>query len=388
MDTLFLLKPGELMLKGANRPFFMRVLRKNLSQALREVPHRLEDRHSRILVRVAEADAPRTADILRRFIGISGFSPALVSGKSLDDIEHTASLLVGSLLRERGTARYKIEARRADKSYPLDSYGIACELGERLGRRFPDLTVSMREPDFILHVEIRGEVFLYALAEEGERGLPVGVSGRGILLLSGGIDSPVAGYLMAKRGLRLDAVYYHSYPYTGREVRDKVQTLAGLLARRIGGLNLHIVPFTEIQVKIRERAPEDRTTLFSRASMMRIADMLAFRRNANSLITGESLSQVASQTPESLRFTGSFASLPVLRPLVGMDKERIIGIARAIGTYETSILPYDDCCVVFASRHPVIRPKFQEMKESFMGLGIEEDLRKALRAAERITIGG
>jgi len=279
---------------------------------------------------------------------------------------------VGSLLRERGTARYKIEARRADKSYPLDSYGIACELGERLGRRFPDLTVSMREPDFILHVEIRGEVF----------------SGRGILLLSGGIDSPVAGYLMAKRGLRLDAVYYHSYPYTGREVRDKVQTLAGLLARRIGGLNLHIVPFTEIQVKIRERAPEDRTTLFSRASMMRIADMLAFRRNANSLITGESLSQVASQTPESLRFTGSFASLPVLRPLVGMDKERIIGIARAIGTYETSILPYDDCCVVFASRHPVIRPKFQEMKESFMGLGIEEDLRKALRAAERITIDG
>jgi thiamine biosynthesis protein ThiI len=381
-DTLFLIKPGELMLKGGNRPLFMRVLRRNMRAALTGIPHKLDDRHCRIYLRTSRHDEEETARRLRRFIGISGFARPLACSRDLDAMEETASRIAGSCIASEKGHIYKIHVHRADKNYPLDSYAIACEIGSRLGRRFPALQVRMKNPDWVLHIELRDQAYCYAFAEEGERGLPVGVTGKGILLLSGGIDSPVAGYLMAKRGLKLDAVYFHSHPYTSPQARKKAETLAGLLAERTGRLDLYIVPFTDIQVKIRERAPAEETTLHSRACMMQIAALLARRKKANSLITGESLAQVASQTSESIRYTGSFTSLPAFRPLIGMAKEDIIAIARKIGTFETSILPYEDCCSVFSPRHPLIKPKFETIRESFQRLSIEEDLATALKEAE------
>jgi thiamine biosynthesis protein ThiI len=380
--TLFLIKPGELMLKGDNRPMFMRTLRRNMRAMLGGIPHTLDDRHCRIYLRTGCAYAEETARRLRRFIGISGFARPVACSRDMDAMEAASAQVAASCLASgKGTA-YKLQVRRADKGFAPDSYAVACEIGGRLGRRFPELKVRMKNPDWVLHIEIREKVFCYAFAEEGERGLPVGVTGKGILLLSGGIDSPVAGYLMAKRGLKLDAVYFHSYPYTSRQAQEKVETLARMLADRIGRLDLYTVPFTGIQVKIRERAPSEETTLHSRACMMKIASSLAYRKKANSLVTGESLAQVASQTAESLRYTGSVTSLPVLRPLIGTAKEQIIAIARKIGTYETSILPYEDCCSVFSPRHPLIKPRYQAIRESFEALDIEEDLRAALKDAE------
>jgi thiamine biosynthesis protein ThiI len=386
-EVLFLIKPGELMLKGDNRPVFMRALRRNMRALLKGIPHRLTDRHCRIYLAAASADAEETACRLRRFIGISGFARPVACGRDMDAMEEAAFSVARSCVEAGRGFVYKIHVHRADKTYPLDSYAIACEIGSRLGRRFPELKVRMKEPDWVLHMEIREQVYCYAFAEEGERGLPVGVAGKGILLLSGGIDSPVAGYLMAKRGLKLDAVYFHSHPYTGPQARKKAETLAAMLAQRSGRLDLYIVPFTGIQVKIRERAPSEETTLHSRACMMKIASSLAFRKRANCLVTGESLAQVASQTAESIRYTGSLSGLPVFRPLIGMAKEEIIAIARKIGTFETSILPYEDCCSVFSPRHPLIKPKFNAIRESFERLGIAEDLTAALKAAEIVRFG-
>jgi thiamine biosynthesis protein ThiI len=380
-ETLFLIKPGELMLKGDNRPMFMRALRRNMRAMMKGIPHRLDDRHCRLYLRTGREYAQEASRRLRRFIGISGFARPVACRRDVDAMEEAAARIAAAAIASGKGAAYKLCVRRADKGFPLDSYAVACEIGARLGRRFPELKARMKNPDWVLYMEIREEVFCYAFAEDGERGLPVGVAGKGILLLSGGIDSPVAGYLMAKRGLRLDAVYFHSYPYTSRGAQEKVESLARMLAERIGRLELYTVPFTDIQVKIRERAPAEETTLHSRACMMKIASALAYRKKANSLVTGESLAQVASQTAESLRYTGSAASLPVLRPLIGASKEEIIAIARKIGTYETSILPYEDCCSVFSPRHPLIKPRFEAIRESFQKLDIEEDLRAALKAA-------
>jgi thiamine biosynthesis protein ThiI len=382
MKILFLIKPGEFILKGDNRPFFARALRRDIKLKMKNIPHTLEDRHCRLFVGVAEEDAEAAEACLRRVFGISGFCRTHTAAKNIEDIDTMSTKIVREALDARRGVRYKIAVHRTDKTFPLDSYGLACEAGDRLGKKFPELAVNLKNPDWVLHLEIRDKVYGYAFAEEGERGLPSGVAGKGLLLLSGGIDSPVAGYLMAKRGLKIDAVYFHSYPYTGREAQDKVETLSRILSGWVGRIHLSIIPFTDIQVRIRERTPAEETVLLSRACMMGIASRLAFRRRANSLVTGESLSQVASQTAESMGFTGAFSELPVFRPLIGCDKEWIIGRARHIGTYETSILPYEDCCTVFSAKHPLTRPRFMKMMESYKRLEIDELLTTALRNAQ------
>ena len=386
-EALFLIKPGELMLKGGNRPVFLRALRRNMRAMMKGIPHRLEDKHHRLFLHTEESFAEDAAARLRRFIGISGFARPVICGKDLDAMEEAAVRIAENCISAGKGTVYKLHIHRADKNFPLDSYGLACEIGSRLGKRLPQLKVRMKDNDWVLHMEIRDKVYAYAFAEEGERGLPVGVAGKGILLLSGGIDSPVAGYMMAKRGLALTAVYFHSYPYTSREAQEKTQDLARMLSLRTGRLDLYVVPFTDIQVKIRERAPAEETTLHARACMMKIASFLAYRKKANSLVTGESLAQVASQTAESLRYTASVTNLPVLRPLIGMAKEEIIAVARKIGTYETSILPYEDACHVFAPRHPLIKPKYEAIRAAFAGLDVEDDLRTALRNAQVIRFG-
>lgn len=318
--------------------------------------------------------------------GITGFAPVAVAPKKLPDIE-AAALETARKIRSRFSGgRFKIEARRSDKGFPLSSYEIACRLGDLLRREFPDLVVDVHEPDWVLHVEIREKALLFGPVSKGPGGLPVGTAGRGTLLLSGGIDSPVAGYRMAKRGLKLGAVYFHTYPFTSDEAREKVITLARTLSPYTVGLDLWIVDFTPLQLKIKEHCGEREITLIMRACMMKIAEAITLREGGQCLITGEALSQVASQTVESMRFTGSIPELPVLRPLVGLDKEEIIDQAHRIGTFDISVLPYDDCCTLFSPDRPLIRPDFDAMREVFEGLPFDGMFEEAASTAERIEL--
>jgi thiamine biosynthesis protein ThiI len=379
MQSLYLIKYGELQLKGQNRGQFERRLCANIRRAL-GADSVLERRHGRLLLRSA-AEAPAVRRVLERTFGIVGFSRALQVDKDPARLDAAALELAPGLAAENGP-RFKIEARRSDKSFPLDSYGIACRLGALLREKVPNLVVDLHRPDWVLNVEIRERAYLYGPPSPAPGGLPVGSSGRGLLLLSGGIDSPVAGWLLGKRGLRVDAVYFHTPPYTSGEALEKVRQLCRILSEYLGDMRLFVVPITALQLRIRERAPLEQSTLLIRACMVRLADSLARREGYACLISGESLGQVASQTLPSLRFTGGMTGLPLLRPLIGMDKEEIVTLARRIGTFETSVLPYPDCCTLFAPPHPLVRPDPQRMQASFAALEAEELLEKALREAE------
>jgi thiamine biosynthesis protein ThiI len=303
----------------------------------------------------------------------------------MEKIREGAVALTRELLVSHGR-RFKIEARRSDKSFPLTSYDIACDLGAFLRERFPTLEVDVHRPDWVLHVEIRKQASLSGPVRPSPGGLPLGSSGRGLLLLSGGIDSPVAGYLIAKRGLAIDTLYFDTPPYTSPQARDKVIQLSKILRRFARDLRLNVVPFTEIQLRIRDRARREESTLLVRASMMRIAERMAGKLGCHCLITGENLGQVASQTVQSMHFTGSMVTLPLFRPLVALDKDEIVRLARAIGTFETSILPYEDCCTIFSPPHPVVRPDFGRMQRSFRRLDAAELIEKAARETYTIEL--
>ncbi|MBP7495439.1 MAG: tRNA 4-thiouridine(8) synthase ThiI [Spirochaetales bacterium] len=381
MGELFLIKPGELTLKGKNRRFFEDRLFLNIRRKLKDVPYSWVNRYGRMYLEAEESCVQAVEHCLRTTPGITGFSRAIRCPKDPVQLVEAALSLAESL-SVRGN-RFKVEAKREDKQFPLTSYQIACLLGAELQKRFPELKVDLTSPSWTLFVEIRDQAYLYVEGKEGLRGLPVGTGGKGILLLSGGIDSPVAGFLMAVRGMVLEAVYFHSPPYTGEQALHKVETLAQHLSQITGSLTLHIVPFTEVQIAIRERGVEDEITLMTRASMMKIATRLAHNRNIPALITGESLGQVASQTVESIRFTNGCTDLPVFRPLIGMNKEWIMNEARKIGTYETSILPYEDCCVLFSPPHPLTRPDPELLAEHFNALNLEDLIEKALNGIDR-----
>jgi thiamine biosynthesis protein ThiI len=378
---LYLIKYGELQLKGENRGSFERRLCGNIRRALAPGAQ-LERRHGRLLLRsgAPEAEVRRA---LERTFGIVGFSKALQTEKDPERLREAALELARELAAARG-GRFKIEARRSDKSFPLDSYGIACDLGALLRESVPGLVVDLHRPDWVLNVEIRERAYLYGSPCPAPGGLPLGSSGRGLLLLSGGIDSPVAGWLMGKRGLAVDAVYFHTPPYTSEQARSKVVELRRILAEYLRGMRLFVVSLTAAQLRIRERAPLEQSTLLIRACMVRVAERLALREGHGCLITGESLGQVASQTLPALAFTGSMTRLPVLRPLIGMDKEEIVGLARRIGTFDTSILPHADCCSLFAPPHPLVKPDGELMRASFAGLEAEALLEEALQAAETV----
>lgn len=383
MLPLYLIKYGELQLKGLNRGQFERRLCANIRQAVGQASGSaaaFDRRHGRLLLRT---DAPRETveRTLARTFGIVGFSPALQVEKDLEAIRAAALRVAVELATSRGS-RFKIEARRSDKSFPLDSYGIACDLGARLLEGIAGLSVDLHHPDWILNVEIREKAYLYGPPQPAPGGLPAGSSGRGLLLLSGGIDSPVAGWLVGKRGLALDAVYFHTPPYTSEQARQKVVELVRILAEYLPGLRLFVVPLTPLQLRIRERAPREQSTLLIRACMVRCADGIARREGHGCLVSGESLGQVASQTLPALRFTGGLTQLPLLRPLIGLDKEEIIGLARRIGTFATSTLPYPDCCSLFAPPHPLVRPDPERMLASFAALEAEPLLEEALGQME------
>lgn len=379
----YIVKVGELTLKGGNKAYFERKLKDNIKRKLKNFDCSLSGNNGRYYISTPDLYRDRVENSLSSIFGIVGFAEVCKTAKNMDAIRRTACTMVETFLSQGKGTRFKIEARRSDKGFPLDSYQIASDVGQFLRDSFSSLSVDVHNPDWVLYVEIREKAILYGPPRKGPGGLPVGTAGKGLLLLSGGIDSPVAGYLMAKRGLQLNSVYFHTYPYTSDEVLTKVETLAKTLSLYLGVTTLYIVPFTKTQEEIKRKGYEEEITLLMRACMMRIAALIADKTKGLCLITGESLSQVASQTPESLRFTQSTSHLPVFRPLIGMDKEEIISIARSINTYDTSILPYDDCCTLFSPKHPLIRPDFSAMEKSYTMLDIEDTLRGAVESTEK-----
>jgi tRNA uracil 4-sulfurtransferase len=386
----YLIKVGEISLKGGNRGFFERLLRKNLRTMM--APHKctVTGRRGRYFLSAPGVPADRVAQVLSRTFGVVGYAPVYGADKEIRTISDLAVELASRRAAETCATQdrplsFKIDARRSDKSFVCNSYEIACRLGDAINRGVPHVKVDVRNPEWTLSVEIRDRAYLYGTTERGPGGLPVGSAGRGLLLLSGGIDSPVAGYMMAKRGVAPSAVYFHTYPYTSDEAKEKVVRLAEILAGYVGRVDLWVIPFTDSQLAINRIARPAEVTLLMRSCMIRTSHRIAERIGALCLITGEALSQVASQTAESIRLTNSYTDLPVMRPLIGLDKEEIIARARRIGTYETSILPYDDCCTLFSPQHPVIRPDFQTLREHYEELAIEPLLEKAVDSAEIVS---
>ncbi len=388
MEKVLLVRYTEIHLKGLNRPYFERALADNMKRALRGLEPKIEREHGRIYVRgISEENFPEAQERLTRVFGIHSLSPASAVDKDWETVVQAAAELMEKELESRpGKATFKVLARRSDKHYFMNSDEINRELGGRMLERFPQLSVDVHKPEIKLSVEIRDMAYVYCSEIPGANGMPTGTAGKASLLISGGIDSPVAGYMMAKRGLTLSAVHFYSYPYTSERARDKVVELTRLVSRYAGEIRLHLVPFTDIQMTIYEKCPEKETTILMRRLMMRIAETIAREEGAQALITGESLGQVASQTLEALAVTNDAVSMPVFRPLIGFDKDEIMDVARRIGTYETSILPYEDCCTVFVPKHPVTRPKLDELRASEAAVDFTEMIEKALENTEVMVI--
>ncbi len=365
---------------------FERVLKENIKAKFRGYKNKVIIRSGRYYLEVEDCPDEIVSRNLGTTFGIVAFYKTHHCGKSLEEVLEKAVLVAESNLNAQRGVKFKVETRRIDKSLPLDSYAYSSEIGGALLDRFPSLVVDVKNPDWIVHVELREQGYVYGYGERGAGGLPVGTAGKAVLLLSGGIDSPVAGYLIGKRGVKLSAVYFHTPPYTSEDAMTKVKDLAAGLAPWSGGLRLWVVNFTEIQMEINRSVPPEATTLHTRAAMMRISQMIAEEEKAGALITGEALSQVASQTMESLRFTGSVVDLPVLRPCIGMDKEEIILISRRLELFETSTRPFDDCCTLFSPEHPLIRPDFETISSQHRELANLDELLKTACASRESHI--
>ena len=380
MKEIILIKNGELALKGLNRCNFEDILIKNIRRRLKtlgEITVRKAQSAIYIEPRNDDFDFEEALKRVKLIFGIAGFSRAAVCEKSMESILTSAPLYLKNVLENVKT--FKVETKRADKRFPLTSPEISCELGGALLSAYPHLKVDVHNPDVIIFVEIRDtNAYIHGEQITGAGGLPVGTAGIASVLISGGIDSPVAAWTMAKRGLRLNAIHFASPPYTSPRAELKVKTLLSKVARYSGCINLAIVPFTEIQDQIAEKCPEEYFTLIMRRMMMRIAEKIAKDSGSLALITGESLGQVASQTLPALVTTDAVTDVPVLRPLIGMDKEEIVAISRNIDTFETSILPYEDCCTVFTPKHPKTRPTLELCENAESGLDIENLIEKAI----------
>jgi thiamine biosynthesis protein ThiI len=377
----YLVKLGELTLKGGNKAGFEKILARNLSSLLRGSGARLLCREGRFYIDADSAASARVEDALSRLAGITGWAGARKTEKNIDAVI-AACLDEARLCFENGARTFKVESRRTDKSFPLRSHEINCRAGDAIVAALPSFAVDVHHPDIVISVEIRERAFIYGNEKKGLRGLPVGTAGRGLLLLSGGIDSPVAGFLMALRGMTLNALYFHAYPYTSDEAKRKVIKLAGILSRFSLGIKLFVVSFTEVEQRIADKADAAWATVLLRMAMMECASLIARYNKCKALITGESLSQVASQTIENISCAESRAGLPVLRPLIGMDKESITASAIKIGTYETSILPFADCCALFSPAHPVLRGDVGEAGELYKTLDLGDLISAAIRDRE------
>ena len=382
-EKVIIVRYCEIHLKGKNRGYFEQVFMNNLERSLAGIRHEIRRPSGRYVVE--NFDAGMTDEIVARLSKVFGVHTLSVGTKVPSDMD----AIFEEILRiSPNGGTFKIVTNRADKHFPLDSMQVNAEIGGRLLAKKPDLRVDVHEPETILHIDIRenGTALVFEGIVKGAGGMPVGTAGRGMLLLSGGIDSPVAGYMIAKRGMKLECLHFHSYPYTNMQAREKVEELARILAGYTGGLNLHVVSVTHIQEEIHKKCPEEMMITLLRRFMMRIAERLCKDTGAQCIVTGESLGQVASQTIEGMTSSNAvIEGVPVLRPLVGFDKTEIIERARAIGTYETSVLPYEDCCTVFLPKHPLIRPDLKKVENAESALDVEALVNEALSSAEKVN---
>jgi len=373
--TTYLAKIGELTLKGSNLKEFENLLIRNTKKCLGNVKANVILRAGRLYIECQDADCETVEKVLNHLLGITGWAKAVVCERTMEAINDTVYELA-KVQAAKGCKTFKIDARRSYKQFPLNSYEICCEAAARVEEL---MKVDVHKPECTIFVEVREKVYCYTDSEVGCRGLPVGSSGKGLLLLSGGLDSPVAGYRMLRRGMKIECVYFHSYPYTSEEAQKKVETLAQKLAYYGIQVYLNVIPFTEVQMEIKKKAPEAWSTLMLRVCMMKVANILAKRCKAQCIITGESVGQVASQTIENMTVTEHFAEFPLLRPLCGLDKEEIIDTSYFIDTYETSILPYEDCCVLFSPRHPVLRGRVEDAEEIYKSLEVDDMIYKSYK---------
>ncbi len=391
MYQAFLIKYGEIGVKGKNRHIFEDTLVSQVANALEPVDGTFTVRkeNGRVYVQAQTPfDYEETIEALSCVFGIVGICPVvLVEDEGFERLAQTVISYVREAFPKLDTT-FKVVTRRARKNYPMESMEVSAALGERLLEAFPQLTVDVHHPEITLHVEIRNKINLYSQTIPGPGGMPSGTAGRAMLLLSGGIDSPVAGYMIAKRGVKIDAVYFHAPPYTSERAKQKVIDLAKAVAKYAGPIRLHIVNFTEIQLLIYEKCPHDQLTIVMRRYMMRLAEQFAAQDEDLGLVTGESIGQVASQTMQSMAVTNEVCTMPVYRPLIAYDKQDIVDIAQKIGTYETSILPYEDCCTIFVAKHPVTKPNLKSILKSethVAGLA-GELMEEAVRTAETIRV--
>ena len=383
MEKVIIVRYAEIHLKGKNRGYFERVFCVNLEKALKGIRHELRRTSGRYLVAAfAESDAEEICDRISRVFGVHSYSLGLRVPNDLESIFEAAK----RVSPQSGT--FKVDTHRADKKYPMTSPELNAEIGARLLQTYPALKVDVRTPAHSVYLDIRedGTALVFGAFEEGVGGMPVGTSSKGVLLISGGIDSPVAGYMMAKRGMEVEYLHFHSYPYTNEQARDKVVELARILSRYTGGSAISTVKVTHIQEEIHKKCAAELNVTLLRRFMFRIAERVAKRKGAKCLITGESLGQVASQTIEGITSSNAVVTLPVLRPLIGFDKEEIILRAKKIGTFETSVLPYEDCCTVFLPEFPAIKPKLSFIEEEEQKLNVEALIEEALESMERISL--
>lgn len=388
MNEMFLLKLGEIVLKGGNRFQFENRLKTNVSRRMRP----FGDFHVYIVQSTVyvepqneECDLDGAWEACHYIFGVVSLCRCRPCEKKLDAIFDTAMAYLGDDLRMARS--FKVESKRSDKRFPLTSIGISQEIGGRIAEAVPALTVDVHHPDYTVYVEVRDHAaYVHGPAEQGAGGLPTGVGGRAMVLLSGGIDSPVAGYMIAKRGVELECVHFFSYPYTSELAKDKVLELARRMTRYCGRMTVNIVGFTEIQEAIRDNCPEEYFTLIMRRFMMMISERIANDHGCKCLVTGENLGQVASQTMEAMAVTASAVELPIFQPLIGMDKEEIVTLARKIDTMETSILPYEDCCTVFTPRHPKTKPTKGQVDHACATLDFEGLIARALENTELVKV--
>lgn len=389
MKEIILVKYGEIILKGGNRPRFEKILVQNIANSVRNIAEtKITVAQATIYIEVTEEDKlDIVCERLKKVFGIVTIVRARVCEKTVEAIQKAAAEYCADVLLPG--KRFKVEAKRSDKKFPLNSVQLSMEVGGYLDDAVPGMIVDVHNPEVTVQVEVR-EFGAYVYCRQkripGQGGMPIGTGGKATLLLSGGIDSPVAGHMIAKRGIEIDAVNFFSFPYTSERAKEKVIELASVLAQYTSKINLYVVPFTEIQLAIRDNCPEEHMTLIMRRFMMKISEKLALKHKSQALITGESAGQVASQTLAALNVTNSVVKMPVLRPLIGMDKTEIIERSENIKTFETSILPYEDCCTVFTPKHPTTQPKLSTIEKSEAKLEVDALIEKALEGVEKIEI--
>ncbi len=388
-QNIFIVRCGEVALKGMNKPYFERMLADRIRRNLKNIEGvSVKRKDGLIFIRSEKNTDPDT--IIKettKVFGVDSVSKAIEAQPELNAIGEAAAGYMMELIEKRGVKTFKVAAKRADKSFPVKSPEIGRIIGAKILIGCKVLKVDVHQPDVLLHVDVRSDrAYIYEGKINGFGGLPLGTNGKGLVLLSGGIDSPVAAWMMAKRGMLIEAVHFHSYPYTSPRARQKVEELASILASYCGGFKMHVINLLPIQEQIVANCPEEETTILVRRFMMRIAEKIAQKRSCMMLITGENLGQVASQTAEALVVTDASVTRPVMRPLIAMDKTEIMDKAREIGTYEKSIEPYEDCCTVFLPKHPTTKPKLERILESESRLDCEALIQAAVESAETVDI--